>query len=61
MKIVLDDEQSFEALQKAVGLPLTETEERYLRWLARYDIETITTFIGLFEKVNKKIPKTSEK
>lgn len=53
MKIGLDDEQSFEALQKAVGLPLTETEERYLRWLAKYDIETISTFIGLFEKIRK--------
>ena len=53
MKRVLDDEQSFEALQKAVGLPLTETEERYLRWLAKYDIETISTFIGLFEKIKK--------
>lgn len=53
MKRVLDDEQSFEALQKAVGLPLTETEERYLRWLAKYDIETISTFIGLFEKIRK--------
>lgn len=53
MKIVLDEELSFEALQKAVGLPLTETEERYLRWLAKYDIETISTFIGLFEKLKK--------
>lgn len=53
MKKVLDEELSFEALQKAVGLPLTETEERYLRWLAKYDIETISTFIGLFEKLKK--------
>lgn len=53
MKKVLDEELSFEALQKAVGLPLTETEERYLRWLAKYDIETISTFIGLFEKIKK--------
>ena len=53
MKIGLDDELSFEALQKAVGLPLTETEERYLRWLARYDAETIETFIGLFKKIRK--------
>lgn len=53
MKKVLDDELPFEALQKAIGLPLTETEERYLRWLARYDIETIETFISLFEKIKK--------
>lgn len=53
MKKVLDDELSFDALQKAVGLPLSETEERYLRWLARYDTETIETFIGLFEKIKK--------
>lgn len=53
MKKVLDDESSFEALQKAVELPLTETEERYLRWLAKYDIETIETFIGLFNKIKK--------
>jgi hypothetical protein len=53
VKIVSDDELPFEALQKAVGLPLTETEERYLRWLARYDIETIATFIGLFERIRK--------
>ena len=54
MKKVLDDELSFKALQNAVGLPLTETEERYLRWLAKYDIETIATFIGLFEKIKRK-------
>jgi hypothetical protein len=55
VKKVLDDELPFEALQKAVGLPLTEVEERYLRWLARYDIETIETFIGLFEKIKKSL------
>ena len=51
MKRVLDDKLSFDALQRAVGLPLTEQEERYLRWLAKYDAETIETFIGLFNKI----------
>lgn len=53
MKKVLDDELAFKALQKAVKLPLTAEEERYLRWLAKYDIDTITTFIGLFERLKK--------
>ena len=53
VKLYLDSQYVFDTLQRAVGVPLTETEERYLRWLARYDKETIETFISLFEKIRK--------
>jgi hypothetical protein len=38
-------------LRSALGdIELTEREERYLKWLARMDQETVETFAGLFEK-----------
>ena len=40
-----------EKLKSALdGIELTEQEERYIRWLAGMDQETVETFAGLFEK-----------
>lgn len=47
----LDELWAFEVLQtaaeNAVDRPLTETEVRYMKWLARMDYETIETFVNL--------------
>ena len=32
------------------GIELTEQEDRYIYWLSGWDLETIETFAGLFEK-----------
>ena len=43
-----------ETLRSALaGIELTEQEERYIRWLAGWDLETVETFAGLFEKCRK--------
>ena len=51
MKIYLDEQLAFDALQtaakNAVDRPLTEKEVRYIKWLARMDCETIETFVNL--------------
>lgn len=51
MKSYLDELWAFEALQtaaeNAVDRPLSETEVRYIKWLARMDCETIETFVNL--------------
>ncbi|MDQ6418698.1 hypothetical protein RB620_04525 [Paenibacillus sp. LHD-117] len=36
-------------LEYALKRPLTETEERYIEWLQRWDKETITVFDLLFK------------
>ena len=53
VKLYLDEQYSFDALQsavmKAVDRELTEKEVRYLQWLSRYDCETIDIFVELFK------------
>lgn len=40
-----------ERLRLALGdIVLTEQEERYISWLAKWDQETVEVFAGLFEK-----------
>lgn len=40
-----------ERLRSALeGIELTEQEDRYLYWLSGWDLETVETFAGLFEK-----------
>lgn len=52
MKKYLDEQLAFDALklavENAVNRELTETEQRYLQWLARMDYETIDVFVNLF-------------
>lgn len=49
----IDEQQAFDAfkmaVENAVNRELTETEVRYIKWISRYDNETIETFISLFE------------
>ena len=53
VKSYLDEQYSFDVLQSAVinaiGRDLTETEIRYIKWLTKYDYETIDTFVELFK------------
>lgn len=53
MRNWIDEQRAFDALKQAaenaVDRSLTETEVRYLKWLAKYDSETIETFMVLFE------------
>jgi hypothetical protein len=40
-----------ERLRSALdGIELTDQEDRYLYWLSGWDLETVETFAGLFEK-----------
>ena len=61
MKRYLDEQYSFDALQnaiqEAVKRELTETEVRYIKWLARMDYETIDIFINLFIDATKNTEK----
>lgn len=58
MKRYIDELLAFDALQsaiqEAINRELTETEVRYVKWLARMDYETIDIFIKLFEDTIKK-------
>lgn len=53
MRNWIDEQQAFDAfkmaVENAVNRELTETEVRYIKWISRYDNETIETFISLFE------------
>ena len=53
VKKYLDEQYAFDALQSAVrnavDRDLTETEIRYIKWLTKYDCETIDTFVELFK------------
>lgn len=33
------------------GIELTEDEQRYLKWLWKFDIETRSVFLGIFKKL----------
>lgn len=51
MKKYIDEQLAFDALQtaaeNAIDRPLTDKEVQYLKWLARWDYETIDVFVNL--------------
>lgn len=58
VKLYLDEQYAFDALEsavrKAINRELTEKEVRYIKWLTKYDCETIDTFVNLFVQAAQK-------
>lgn len=47
------EQENYDRLKAAVGIDVTESEDRTLRWLAGWDCTTIGNLVSIFQRARK--------
>ena len=45
------EQENYDKLKAAVGIDVTESEDRTLQWLARWDYATVTNLVSIIQRL----------